>query len=687
MLRFLSLVPGFRFERGIAGLKLKVLICSMFFVLCSLSLSADILDVRVLWDVEDEPLNIGDSIHFIVTTDVAGSVIVDISTVHQSIQLYDDGTNGDAIAGDHVYELDYTIFEGDTVEEGPILTRLVTDDGVEISTGPEGDLTPRVTIDGTRPIVTNDGVSPIPFNPNAQYAYIRYILTERASVTINIFDDQDQLTRALGTPSGRPGENHTTWNGTDNKGNIVPDGLYTYVIAAEDGAGNDAITTRGGCILSSVYIEIDNSLVAPNPFSPDGDDVDDITWMSFDIKLVATEEQLRVLGFGNENLITTSTEDDDIISPFALLGVAIFDSAGTSIQVFSHDLTPESDTDFAPNGWPNGIMPSDVPPGSNNFFGLPDGLTDFADEKQGNDWDTLIPLHGPFTSTSSGSEEPYYLSSFAIGWEAKGTADGTYLINLGCELVGRTWVFVGYMKTDTGFIVGEKWHAEPARHHGIIAFPRSKSVIVDRREIISVDDDPPIVTSTSPSDGSAIDPTREQINEVTANLDDGADGSGVDPIESTISLLDPLGNKLGGQAVPYGINTIKLALDSELAISGEYTIEVIPVDKRGNKAVVVSSSTFAIEDTSAPTVVSNTIRPAPTEFDDEGVPIEPYTQPIDEISVVLTDGLTGSGVDLDNSVLYLRNSTDEPLAGELIVDADNRKLIYTLDEPLLVSDI
>ena len=92
----------------------------MFFALCSLSLSADILDVQILWDVEDEPLNIGDSIHFRVTTDVSGSVIVDISTVHQSIQLYDDGTNGDAVAGDRVHELDYTIFEGDTVEEGPI---------------------------------------------------------------------------------------------------------------------------------------------------------------------------------------------------------------------------------------------------------------------------------------------------------------------------------------------------------------------------------------------------------------------------------------------------------------------------------------------------------------------------------------------------------------------------------------
>ncbi len=684
MLRFTSLILDFRFERSTANLKLKMLLCSVFFAFCSLSLSADILDVQVLWDAEDEPLNIGDSVQFKVTTDVPGSVIVDISTVHQSIQLYDDGTNGDAIAGDHVYELDYTIFEGDTVEEGPILVRLIAEDGTESSTGPDDDITPNITIDGTRPVITNDGVSPSPFNPFTQYAYIRYILTEAASVDIRVYDDQNQLVRVLGTPSGRPGENHTTWNGTDDEGNTVPDGIYTYEIIATDRAGNDAVPTRGGCILSSVHLEIDNSLVAPNPFSPDGDNVDDITWLSFDIKLFASEDQLRVLGFGSENLITASTEDDDIISPFALLGIAISDSSGTNLTIFSHDLTPEGDTDYAPNGWPNGTMPSDVPPGSNNFLGLPNGIQDFSDEKKGNDWDTLVPLHGPFTST--GSEEPYYMANFSVGWEALGTPDGTYLINLECELVGRTWEFAGYMMTEAGFIIGEKWHAEPVHHHGVIAFPRSKSVIVDRREIVPVDDDPPIVTSTTPSNGSAIDPTREQIIEVGATLDDGADGSGVDPVESSISLLDPLGNKLGGQATPFGINTIKLVLDSELTVSGQYTIEVIPVDKRGNKAAATSLSTFVIEDKSAPTVVPNTVRPAPTEFDDEGVPIEPYTQPVDEISVVITDGLTGSGVDLDNSVLYLRDSEDEPLEGELTVDADNRKLIYTLDEPIVVSD-
>jgi flagellar hook assembly protein FlgD len=643
--------------------------------------AAEILDVQVLWDPEDEPLNIGDSIHFRVATDSPGSVIIDISTVHQSIQLYDDGTNGDTEAGDHVYELDYTIFEGDTVDDGPILIRFMASDGSEVQTSPEDDLTPRITVDGTRPVVTNDGVSPDPFNPRFQFAYIRYILTEVASVSIEIYDG-NRLVRTLGTPSGRPGENHTTWNGADDEGNTVPDGIYTYEILATDMAGNDAIPNRGGCVLTTVYMEIDNSLIAPNPFSPDRDNVDDITWVTFDIKLVATEEQLRILGFGAENLLTASTEDDDVVSPYALVGISIFDSSGKNETTFLHDLAPKADTDFAPNGWPNGQLPPDVPPGSGNYIGLPDGLPDYADEDKVNDWDTLVPLHGPFQSDG----ETYYATSFSVGWEAMETPDGTYLVNIGCELVGRIFQFIDYMENEAGFLIGEKWHAEPNYHHGVTAFSRRKSVIIDRKEIVAVDDDPPIVTSTNPSGGAIIDPTRESIKEIVANLDDGAGGSGVDPIESSIALLDPLGNKLGGQSVPYGINIVKLVLDSELSISGQYTIQVVPVDKRGNKASDPSVYTFSVEDKSAPTVVPNTVQPKPTDYDSQGNPIAPLTQPVEEVSAILTDGLTGSGVDLDNSTIYIRNSANEVIEGELTIDAENKKLTYKLQQPLQISD-
>jgi hypothetical protein len=134
------------------------------------------------------------------------------------------------------------------------------------------------------------------------------------------------------------------------------------------------------------------------------------------------------------------------------------------------------------------------------------------------------------------------------------------------------------------------------------------------------------------------------------------------------------------------MNTIKLALDSDLAVSGEYTIEVVTVDKRGNKSPDPSIHQFTVEDKSAPIVVANTVQPRPTDFDSEGNPINPLTQPVEGVSAILSDGLTGSGVDLDNSAIYLRNSVDEIIEGDVIVDEENNKLNYVLKEPLKVSD-
>ena len=654
----------------------KYVLCFLLFIISLSAQSAQILDIQVTWDPKQDPLNIGDIIHFAVTTDGPGSVTVDISTVHQSIQLYDNGTNGDSIPGDNIYELDYVISEGDDITDGPILAHFVAIDGSEARSNPN-DNVPRITIDGKRPVITNDGVSPNPFNPYDQFTYIRYILTENASISINIFNERNQLVRQLGTPSGKPGENYTTWNGADDLGNIVPDGLYTYQISGKDKAGNEAIPTRGGVILSTVYVEIDNSLIAPNPFSPEGDNVNDIALISFDIKLKADERQLRVLGFGYENYVTASTEDDDKVFPFGLIGISIFDSSGKSQKVFSHDLTPEGDTDFAPNGWTNGEMPPDVPLGSGNFLGMPNWLPDFADENKTNDWDTLIPLHGPFKD----KDEIYYLANFAVGWDAKDTPDGTYLVNIECELVGRSWEFVDYMKGQGDMIIGEKWHAVPVRRYGVKAFPRTKSVIIARRGIVAVDNKPPIVTSTEPASGALIDPTQQPVKEILVMLDDGAGGSGVDPIETKVVLLDPLGNPVGSQHLPYGINMVKLVLDEEIAISGEYTIQIIPVDKRGNKASEPIMVKFNLQDTSAPTVVPNTVLPKPNINDSD----KPYTEPIIEASVVLTDGLTGSGVNLKNSNLYIRDSANQTLEGILSVDADNNRLRYILKNPIATS--
>ncbi|MBN2009286.1 fibronectin type III domain-containing protein [candidate division KSB1 bacterium] len=55
----------------------------------------------------------GDVIHFrLVANETDGAAMIDIGTSRTGISLFDDGTNGDVLANDGIYELDYTIPPG-----------------------------------------------------------------------------------------------------------------------------------------------------------------------------------------------------------------------------------------------------------------------------------------------------------------------------------------------------------------------------------------------------------------------------------------------------------------------------------------------------------------------------------------------------------------------------------------------
>ena len=74
-----------------------------------------ILDTRAVIssfteDTGGEELSSGDVIHFALdAAELYGTAFVDIGNVVRSIELYDDGSDGDAVADDGVYERDYTV--------------------------------------------------------------------------------------------------------------------------------------------------------------------------------------------------------------------------------------------------------------------------------------------------------------------------------------------------------------------------------------------------------------------------------------------------------------------------------------------------------------------------------------------------------------------------------------------------
>lgn len=670
-----------------------VFLALLFFPAISL---ARITKVEVSWDTAAEPLNIGDTIHFTAWVEKAGLVTVGIAYIHEGIQLYDNGSNGDRTAGDLIYERDYGISEGDSIKNGHVFFYLETPDQKVTKQAEE-----KVTIYASRPIISNDSVFPTPFDPcyvppqGSPGAKINYTLSESCRVTIRIYPSyfdylaypDTSTVETIGSASGKAGASQATWNGLDDDLIPYPDAQYAYVITAVNQYGNESAPPAiGKVVLSTVKLEITNSLVSPNPFSPDGDEVADRTHISFNLFLWATPDQLRVLNFPDNRFLGADRTGSTDPRPYVLCGSTIFREGceGEGAVFFEHEQDGEKDcdSDYAPNGWPleprEPLMDPREPLNNTNSILLePDGyelgaidLRDLPDDNKTNDWDNLLPLHGPYIDNSGRS---FYISGHSFRWEAKDSPDGTYSIDLQAQLLYYKIKFVSLVKAEVYGIRGEGWHMVPERYpgYGLTAEPVTKTVTIKRVKGPRTDNQPPVVSSHKPNKEEIIDPTIEQVIEISIGLED--EGSGVDFIASSIKLLDPLGVSIPGRLIPYGDNVLKLegfeVPGGYLKLSGIYTVKLIALDKLGNRQDV--EYTFTIEDRSAPKVSLVYLNHYPLAPDDP-----PLNKPITEVSVCLNDGPTGSGVDLEKSDLYLQDKEGNKISGILERDPKTIELVF-----------
>jgi hypothetical protein len=93
--------------------------------------------------------------------------------------------------------------------------------------------------------VDRDYVTPTQDGQNDR-ANIHYNLSEDATVTIKIYDEEGSLVRTLLDAQSQPtGEHKVTWRGEDDEGKPVPDGTYTYRINGIDATGNPAEEKTG----------------------------------------------------------------------------------------------------------------------------------------------------------------------------------------------------------------------------------------------------------------------------------------------------------------------------------------------------------------------------------------------------------------------------------------------------------
>lgn len=75
---------------------------------------------------------------------------------------------------------------------------------------------------------------------------------------------------------------NVTWDGKDINSDVVPDATYTTLLTGTDSLGQ-VVTHEGEILIDTVAPEYGNLVIAPDPFSPDGDGIDDATTISLEI--------------------------------------------------------------------------------------------------------------------------------------------------------------------------------------------------------------------------------------------------------------------------------------------------------------------------------------------------------------------------------------------------------------------
>ncbi len=103
-----------------------------------------------------------------------------------------------------------------------------------------------------------------------------------------------------------------------------------------------------------------------------------------------------------------------------------------------------------------------------------------------------------------------------------------------------------------------------------------------------IDVTPPQVVSVTPANGTEI---TTSFTQVSAVLNDTG-GSGLDLVNSTITLTGPMSNNVSGTKTNNGVNNLILTV-SEQSMNGTYTIRVIPKDKADNTGAT-STTTFTL---------------------------------------------------------------------------------------------
>ena len=160
------------------------------------------------------------------------------------------------------------------------------------------------------------------------------------------------------------------------------------------------------------------------------------------------------------------------------------------------------------------------------------------------------------------------------------------------------------------------------------------------------------------------------INRITVGFSDG-EGSGMDVLRTTVSLIGPEGTPVGTNQSDNGVDTVYLSfnpLRADGSDDGFYRVQVTPTDLAGNTLTNPVELPF-FYGTRKPEVIATT----PAEF-------ASVTQ-LTEVSATLQDH-SGGGIDFDRATILLKAPDQSIILGHQTVDETQSSITWELNQPL-----
>ncbi|MBD3183684.1 T9SS type B sorting domain-containing protein [Candidatus Poribacteria bacterium] len=385
-----------------------------------------------------------------------------------------------------------------------------------------------------------------------------------------------------------PGEHFALWDGRNDDGEYVDEGLYVYKfekLLTKDIAGNFLRQEVSGAVsvVREPY-ELKEISVTPNPFSPDDDKVNDVAMIDYTITGYAD--------YVSANIFSVEAGKQEIVA-----------------RVWAECLYYVWTT----NGWASRHVRDGIRAGRSdeNYFLQPV----HNDDPDSPPFDIRLPYPEDAKTIEDyranyQAQNPNWIPTpFSISWDGKGAGDATTYIA----------------------------RIEAVKYHGAKTLEKTHGIIIESPTIVPNDKVAPIVKYTRPQKDSDF---SAQISNVVATVTDGQ-GTGVDFANSNIKLIGPAGDPISGWMSNDGLSNITWHLDSPLADNGSedgiYTIIISLIDFAKNRSEDIEiqfNYNASINDDIAPNVI-DTDDEYPVAIDSKGRKTRIKDDPDDENIVVI----------------------------------------------------